>query len=73
MTWDELKAKAKEMGYYIGIFVNDENIQEDDIQDDYISFHKDGSIWFDDDCGGCYMAYEQKSYEKMYTIMKALQ
>ena len=73
MTWEELKEEAKKMEYHIGIFVNDENIQKDIIRDEYTAFHKDGSIWFDDDCGGSYMAYEQKSYEKMLAIMKALQ
>lgn len=68
MTWEELKEEALKMGYFIGIFVNDNNEQEDVIRDEYTAFHKDGSIWY-----GSYMAYEQKSYGKTLAIMKALQ
>lgn len=63
MTWEELCEKAKEYGYEV--YLNA-------IYFYYIKFDKDGSIWFDDDCGGYYRAFEDISYNKMYLIMEAL-
>lgn len=65
MTWEELCEKAKEIGaevYLNAIYIGC-----------YIKFDRDGSIWFDDDCGGSYRAYTDRTPDQMYQIMKALQ
>ena len=73
MTWEELKEKAKEMGYEIVTYMTVKQEQKDAICGEYITFKPDGSIWFNDDCGGAYRAYTDKSYDKMLMIMRGLE
>ena len=63
MTWEELCEKAREKG--AEVYLNA-------IYFGYIKFDKDGSIWFDDDCGGSYRPYTGRTYDQMYQIMEAL-
>lgn len=63
MTWEELCEKAKEMGFEVYSTI---------IYIHYMAFTKEGSIWFEDDCGGSYCAYENRTPEQMYQIMEAL-
>ena len=72
MTWEELKEKAKELGYwlrkddgdipYLGIT---ELLVKDGVD---IAFFDYGSI--EVDCG--YILAENRTYEQMYQIMLAL-
>lgn len=73
MTWQELKEKAKEMGWQICHYRKIKNELKECLCDDYIRFCEDGSISLDDDCGGSYTAYENISYDKMLMIMRGLQ
>lgn len=71
MTWDELKEKAKEMGWYISHYRDRKNELKQCLCDDYIHFCEDESIKLEDS-GGSYTAYENIKYDKMLMIMEAL-
>ena len=74
MTWEELKEKAKELGYYevyddgdVPYFDGDSSYLLVNNKND-ISFIKDGTI----EAGCGYIISEDRTYEQMYQIMLAL-
>ena len=68
MTWEELCKKAKEMGYWEFYDDGDGSYFLRNKKGD-LYFCKDGTI----DCGGCDILAENRTYEQMLAIMKALQ
>lgn len=76
MTWEELKEKAKEMGYYVVFKEPYDDVVECIVNDNGFSFYPDGTCEFDcnlsDELCGCPFAYDRKP-EQMLAIMKALQ
>lgn len=63
MTWEELKQKAKEMGYNYSSFKDSEWFSRN-----RLTFTKDGNVF----CIGTILA-ESRTPDQMLAIMKALQ
>ena len=66
MTWDELKEKAKEMGYKESDFLGNALIKEIEYE---MSFYKTGRIEINDD----YVIVRNRTPEQMLMIMRGLE
>lgn len=72
MTWEELKEKAKELGFEISYYLKDYNGVEKEVEyiycNDYIYLEEDGDITtrMDD------IVVENRTYDQMYQIMQAM-
>lgn len=72
MTWEELKEKAKELGFEISYYLKDCDGVEKEVEyiycNDYIYLEEDGDITtgMDD------IVAENRTYDQMYQIMQAL-
>jgi hypothetical protein len=69
MTWEELCKKAKEMGFSISHYLNDDDIELGYIYcNDYIYLEEDGKITTSTEN----IVAENRTYKQMYQIMDAL-
>jgi len=69
MTWEELCEKAKEMGYSISHYLNDDDVEIGYIySNDYIYLEEDGKITTSTEN----IVVDNRTYEQMYQIMEAL-
>lgn len=72
MTWEELKEKAKELGFETSYYLKDYNGVEKEVEyiycNDYIYLEEDGDITtrMDD------IVVENRTYDQMYQIMQAM-
>ena len=72
MTWEELKEKAKELGFEISYYLKDYNGVEKEVEyiycNDYIYLEEDGDITtrMDD------IVAENRTPDQMYQIMQAM-
>ena len=70
MTWEELKEKAKEIGYHIGEKHISLEVEEKNIK--YI-FFRDGDVLLEDrEINGVKQIHTGLEYDKMWQIMEAL-
>ena len=69
MTWEELKEKAKELGFSISYYLNDDDVEVGYIYiNDYIYLEEDGKITTSTEN----IVAENRTPEQMYQIMLAL-
>lgn len=69
MTWEELKEKAKELGFTISSYINEDEVELEYIYcNDYIYLEEDGNITTSTEN----IVAENRTYEQMYQIMLAL-
>ena len=69
MTWEELKEKAKELGFTISSYINEDEVELEYIYcNDYIYLEEDGNIKTSTED----IVAENRTYEQMYQIMLAL-
>ena len=66
MTWEELKEKAKEMGYEF--YKNGCFLQR---HDSCFQFYNDGQIYVENEYESI-LAIDYRTYDQMYSIMEAL-
>ena len=76
MTWEELKEKAKELGYKPVCKIPRDKLMMVLVNEEGYGFYPDGIIeqecTDDDDCCGRPFAYD-RTPDQMFAIMKALQ
>ena len=69
MTWEELKEKAKELGFTISSYINEDEVELEYIYcNDYIYLEEDGNITTSTEN----IVAEDRTPEQMYQIMLAL-
>ena len=69
MTWEELKEKAKELGFRISSYINEDGVELEYIYcNDYIYLEEDGNITTSMEN----IVAENRTPEQMYQIMLAL-
>lgn len=69
MTWEELKEKAKELGFTISSYINEDEVELEYIYcNDYIYLEEDGNITTSTEN----IVAENRTYDQMYQIMLAL-
>lgn len=69
MTWEELKEKAKELGFTISSYINEDDVELEYIYcNDYIYLEEDGNITTSTEN----IVAENRTPEQMYQIMLAL-
>lgn len=69
MTWEELKEKAKELGFPISSYINEDEVELEYIYcNDYIYLEEYGNITTSTEN----IVAENRAYEQMYQIMLAL-
>ena len=69
LSWEELKEKAKELGFTISSYINEDEVELEYIYcNDYIYLEEDGNITTSTEN----IVAEDRTYEQMYEIMKAL-
>ena len=69
MTWEELKEKAKELGFTISSYINEDEVELEYIYcNDYIYLEEDGNITTSTEN----IVAENRTYDQMYQIMQAL-
>lgn len=69
MTWEELKEKAKEMGFTISSYTNEDDVELEYIYcNDYIYLEEDGDITTSTEN----IVAENRTPDQMYQIMLAL-
>ena len=76
MTWNELKEKAKEMGYKLVVKIPCERKQQRLVNDKGYAFYRDGTCEYetsmDDELCGRPFAYD-RSIKQMLMIMRGLE
>lgn len=69
MTWEELKEKAKELGFTTSSYINEDEVELEYIYcNDYIYLEEDGNITTSTEN----IVAENRTPEQMYQIMLAL-
>ena len=69
MTWEELKEKAKELGFTVSSYTNEDDVELEYIYcNDYIYLEEDGNITTSTEN----IVAENRTPEQMYQIMLAL-
>lgn len=69
MTWEELKEKAKELGFEVSSYTNEDDVELEYIYcNDYIYLEEDGTITTSTEN----IVAENRTPEQMYQIMLAL-
>jgi hypothetical protein len=69
MTWEELKEKAKELGFTISSYINEDDVELEYIYcNDYIYLEEDGNITTSTEN----IVAENRTPDQMYQIMLAL-
>ena len=69
MTWDELKEKAKELGFTTSSYINEDEVELEYIYcNDYIYLEEDGDITTSTED----IVAENRTPDQMYQIMLAL-
>lgn len=69
MTWEELKEKAKELGFTISSYINEDEVELEYIYcNDYIYLEEDGNITTSTEN----IVAENRTPDQMYQIMLAL-
>lgn len=69
MTWEELKEKAKELGFTTSSYINEDEVELEYIYcNDYIYLEEDGDITTSTEN----IVAENRTPEQMYQIMLAL-
>lgn len=69
MTWEELKEKAKELGFTTSSYINEDEVELEYIYcNDYIYLEEDGDITTSTED----IVAENRTPEQMYQIMLAL-
>ena len=69
MTWEELKEKAKELGFTISSYIDEDEVELEYIYcNDYIYLEEDGNITTSTEN----IVAENRTPEQMYQIMLAL-
>lgn len=69
MTWEELKEKAKEFGFRISSYIDENEVELEYIYcNDYIYLEEDGNITTSTEN----IVAEHRTFDQMYQIMLAL-
>lgn len=69
MTWEELKEKAKELGFTTSSYINEDEVEVEYIYcNDYIYLEEDGDITTSTEN----IVAEDRNFDQMYQIMLAL-
>ena len=69
LSWEELKEKAKELGFTISSYINEDEVELEYIYcNDYIYLEEDGNITTSTEN----IVAENRTYDQMWQIIEAL-